>query len=234
MSRRRSSRKRGRESRERAHRTAAQWLARLKGSGGKEAVRLPPEFVLWILAGLLAHLDRRADVHLADLAEGALVHGGGLAVHDGTRWHTAGPAHEAALRAIAQAFADLDLRRGRRQDRGAWEILDKVAAAYTALCVGLNPDGSESDRDYLDEEMGRLGRQDLSDASIRRQFRTSLRRRVLHAALEQVARKELSPRATDQKIRQRADEIRRRLQRAGLLKLVGGSVPFISSDATES
>jgi hypothetical protein len=232
MRRRKSSSKRGRAPRERAHRTAAQWLTRLAGGQGKDAIRLPPDFMLWVLAGLLAHLDRRGDVHLADLAEGALVHGGSLTVHDGTGWQTAGPAHEAALRAIAQAFADLDLGRGRRQDRGAWELLDKVADAYTALCVGMNPDGSEANRDVLDEEMGRLGRPDLSDASVRRAFRTSLRRRVLRAALDQVARRELSPRSTGRQVRARAEEIRRRLQRAGLLKLVGGSVPFISSEAT--
>jgi hypothetical protein len=230
MRRRKTSNQRGRAPRERAHRTAAQWLTRLKSPEGKEATRLPPDFVLWVLAGLLAHLDRRGDVQLADLAEGALAHGAGLTVHDGTGWQTAGSAHEAALRAIAQAFADLDLRRGRRQDRGAWEMLDEVAGAYTALCVGMNPDGSAADRDYLDEEMGRLGRKDLSDASVRREFRTSLRRRVLRAALEQVARRELSARATDRQVRARAEEIRGRLQRAGLLKLVGGSMPFISSE----
>jgi len=27
----------------------------------------------------------------------------------------------------------------------------------------MTPDGAESDRDYLDEEMGRLGQKDLSD-----------------------------------------------------------------------
>jgi hypothetical protein len=230
MPKRKTSSKRGRAPRERGHRTAAQWLTRLTGEQGKDAIRLPPDFVLWVLAGLLAHLDRRGDVQLADLAEGALVHGGGLAVHDGTGWQTAGPAHEAALRAIAQAFADLDLRRGQRQDQGAWELLDQVADAYTALCVGMNPDGTEADRDVLDEEMGRLGRPDLRDASVRREFRTRVRRRVLRGALEQVARRELSTRATDRQARARADEIRRRLQRAGLLKLVGGSVPFISSE----
>jgi len=234
MRRRTSSLRKRPKSRERAHRTAAQWLARLKASDGKAVLHLPPDFVLWVLAGLLAHLDHRGDAHVADLAEGALVHGGGLAVHDGTGWQTAGPAHEAALRAIAQAFADLDLRRGRRQDRGAWEMLDKVAAAYTALCVGLHPDGSESDRDYLDEEMGRLGRRDLSDSSVRRQFRTNLRRRVLRDALVEVARKQLSSRAPEAKVRERGEEIRRRLQRAGLLGLVGGSVPFISSEGSES
>src|SRR5213593_2051796 len=178
-----ASRKRG-KSRERGHRSAAQWLARLKGGEGKSALHLPPDFVLWVLAGLLAHLDRQGDAHVADLAESALIHGGGLSVHDGTRWHSAGPAHDAALRAIAQAFADLDLSRGRRQDRGAWEMLDKVEAAYTGFCVGLRPDGTESDRDYLDEEMGRLGQKDLSDPLIRRRFRTNLRRRVLRAALD--------------------------------------------------
>jgi hypothetical protein len=165
-----ASRKR-QKSRERAHRTAAQWLARLKGGEGKAAHHPPPDFVLWVFAGLLAHLDHRGDAHVADLAEGALMHGGGLAVHDGTRWQSAGPAHDAALRAIAQAFADLDLTRGRRQDRGAWEMLDKVEAAYTGFCVGLRPDGTESDRDYLDEEMRRLGHENLSDSSIRKKFR---------------------------------------------------------------
>src|SRR5215510_4842857 len=100
--------------RARAHRPAAQWLARLKGGDGKTGLHLPPDFVLWVFAGLLAHLDRRGDSQIADLAEGALIHGGGLSVHDGTRWHSAGPAHEAALQAIAQAFADLDLTGGRR------------------------------------------------------------------------------------------------------------------------
>ena len=230
-----SSRKRrkSRKSRKRRRRTAAEWLARLKGSDGTVAVHLPPDFVLWVLAGLLAHLDRRGDSHLADLAEGALLHGGGLAGHDGTRRQGSRPTREAALRAIAQAFADLDLRRGRRQDKGAWEMLDKVEAAYTGLCVGLTPDGSESDRDYLDEEMGRLGQKDLSDPLIRRRFRTNLRRRVLRAALDEVARRQLPARATDRDIHARGDDIRRRLRRAGLLKLVGGSVPFISPEGTE-
>src|SRR6266850_2306297 len=172
-----ASRKRA-KSRERVRRSAAQWLARLKGGEGKAALHLPPDFVLWVFAGLLAHLDRRGDAHVADLAEGALVHGGGLSVHDGTRWQSAGPAHDAALRAIAQAFADLDLTRGRRQDRGAWEMLDKVEAAYTGFCVGLRPDGTESDRDYLDEEMRRLGQENLSDSTIRKKFRANLRRRL--------------------------------------------------------
>src|SRR5262245_29508835 len=127
-----ASRKRGKK-RERVHRSAAQWLARLKGGEGKSALHLPPDFVLWVFAGLLAHLDRRGDTHVADLAEGALVHGGGLSVHDGTRWQSAGPAHEAALRAIAQAFADLDLTHGRRPDRGAWEVLDEVEAAFAGF-----------------------------------------------------------------------------------------------------
>ncbi len=168
------------KSRERARRTASQWLIRLKGGEGKAALHLPPDFVLWVFAGLLAHLDRQGDAHVADLAEGALSHGGGLSVHDGTRWQSAGPAHDAALRAIAQAFADLDLTRGRRQDRGAWEMLDKVEVAYTSLCVGLR-------------------------------------------------RRQLSARATKRQIRARGDEIQRQLQRAGLLKLVGGSVPFVSA-----
>ena len=227
-SRKLASRKRS-KSRERAHRSAAQWLARLKSGEGKTALHLPPDFVLWVLAGLLAHLDRRGDAHVADLAEGALVHGGGLSVHDGTRWQSAGPAHDAALRAIAQAFADLDLTRGRRQDRGAWEMLDKVEAAYTGFCVGLRPDGTESDRDYLDEEMRRLGQDNLSDSTIRKKFRVNLRRRLLRAALDDVARRQLSARATKRQIRARGDEIQRHLERAGLLRLVGGSVPFVGA-----
>jgi hypothetical protein len=221
-----ASRKRGKK-RERVHRSAAQWLARLKGGEGKSALHLPPDFVLWVFAGLLAHLDRRGDTHVADLAEGALVHGGGLSVHDGQRWLSAGPAHEAALQAIAQAFADLDLTRGRRPDRGAWEMLDKVEAAYTGFCVGIRPDGTESDRDYLDEEMRRLGQENLSDSSVRKKFRANIRRRLLRAALDEVARRQLSARATKSRIRARGDEIQRHLQRAGLLKLVGGSVPFL-------
>jgi len=221
-----ASRKRGKK-RERAQRSAAQWLARLKGGEGKSALHLPPAFVLWVFAGLLAHLDRRGDRHVADLAEGALVHGGGLSVHDGTRWLSAGPAHEAALQAIAQAFADLDLTGGRRPDRGAWEMLDRVEAAYTGLCVGIRPDGTESDRDYLDEEMRRLGQENLSDSSVRKKLRANIRRRLLRAALDEVARRQLSARATKSRIRARGDEIQRHLQRAGLLKLVGGSVPFL-------
>ena len=217
------------KSRERTHRSAAQWLTRLKGGEGKAALHLPPDFVLWVFAGLLAHLDHRGDTHVADLAESALIHGGGLSVHGGTRWHSAGPAHDAALRAIAQAFADLDLSRGRRQDRGAWEMLDKVEAAYTGFCVGLRPDGTESDRDYLDEEMRRLGPESLSDSSTRKKFRTNLRRRLLRAALDDVARRQLPARATKRQIRARGDAIQRHLQRAGLLKLVGGSVPFVSA-----
>jgi len=217
------------KSRERTHRSAAQWLTRLKGGEGKAALHLPPDFVLWVFAGLLAHLDHRGDTHVADLAESALIHGGGLSVHGGTRWHSAGPAHDAALRAIAQAFADLDLSRGRRQDRGAWEMLDKVEAAYTGFCVGLRPDGTESDRDYLDEEMRRLGPESLSDSSTRKKFTTNLRRRLLRAALDDVARRQLPARATKRQIRARGDEIQRHLQRAGLLKLVGGSVPFVGA-----
>jgi hypothetical protein len=221
-----ASRKRGKK-RERVHRSAAQWLARLKGGEGKSALHPPPDFVLWVFAGLLAHLDRRGDTHVAELAEGALVHGGGLSVHDGQRWLSAGPAHEAALQAIAQAFADLDLTRGRRPDHGAWEMLDKVEAAYTGFCVGIRPDGTESDRDYLDEEMRRLGQENLSDSSVRKKFRANIRRRLLRAALDEVARRQLSARATKSRIRARGDEIQRHLQRAGLLKLVGGSVPFL-------
>jgi len=222
-----------RKRREHPHRTAAEWLALLAGSGGKLGVQLPPDFVLWVLAGLLAHLDRRGDSHLADLAAAALIHGGGLAVHEGSRWQRGGPSHQAALRTIAQAFADLDLRRGQRQDKGAWEVLNAVEAAYTGLCVGQKPDGSASDRDYLDEEMQRLGRKDLSDPVVRGQFRTNLRRRILSEALEEVARRQLPRRATERDIRARGHEIRRRLKDAGLLKLVGGSVPFISPEGTE-
>jgi len=112
-------------------------------------------------------------------------------------------------------------------------MLDKVEAAYTGLCVGMTPDGAETDRDYLDEEMGRLGQKDLSDPLVRRRFRTNLRRRVLRAALDEVARRQLPARATDRDIRARGDDIRRRLRRAGLLKLVGGSVPFISPEGAE-
>ncbi len=228
-SRKRKASRKPRRGRERANRSAAQWLTRLKGGEGKAALHLPPDFVLWVFAGLLAHLDHRGDTHIADLAEGALMHGGGLSVHDGTRWQSAGPAHDAALRAIAQAFADLDLSRGRRQDRGAWEMLDKVEAAYTGFCVGLRPDGTESDRDYLDEELRRLGPESLNDSSIRQKFRTNLRRRLLRAALDDVARRQLSSRASKGQVRARGDEIQRRLERAGLLKLVGGSVPFVSA-----
>jgi hypothetical protein len=228
-SRKRTRARKPKRSRERAQRSAAQWLIRLKGGDGKAGLHLPPDFVLWVFAGLLAHLDRRGDLQIADLAEGALIHGGGLSVHDGTRWHSAGPAHEAALRAIAQAFADLDLTRGHRPDRGAWEMLDRVEAAYTGFCVGLRPDGTESDRDYLDEELRRLGQESLSDSSTRKKFRTNLRRRLLRAALDDVARRQLSSSATKRQIRARGDEIQRHLQRAGLLKLVGGSVPFVSA-----
>jgi hypothetical protein len=225
--------RRPRKRRKRPRRTAAEWLAQLTASDTKETVQLSPNFVLWVLAGLLAHLDRRGDSHLADLAAGALIHGASLAVHEGARWQRGGPAHQAALRSIAQAFADLDLRRGRRQDKSAWDLLNTVEAAYTGLCVGLKPDGSASDRDYLDEEMQRLGRKDLGDPGIRRQFRTNLRRRLLSLALEEVARGQLSARATERGIRARGRDIRRRLQRAGLLKLVGGSVSFISPEGTE-
>jgi hypothetical protein len=228
-SRKRTASRRPKKTRERAHRSAAQWLSRLTGGEGKAALHLPPDFVLWVFAGLLAHLDDRGDTHVADLAEGALMHGGGLSVHDGTRWQSAGPAHDAALRAIAQAFADLDLTRGRRQDRGAWEMLDKVEAAYTSFCVGLRPDGTESDRDYLDEEVRRLGSENLSDSSTRKKLRTNVRRRLLRAALDDVARRQLPARATKRQIRTRGDKIQRHLQRAGLLRLVGGSVPFASA-----
>jgi hypothetical protein len=222
-----------RRRRERPRRTAAQWLVRLTGGDAKDAAPLSPDFVLWVLAGLLAHLDRRGDSHLADLAAGALVHGASLAVHDGARWQRGGPAHQAALRTIAQAFADLDLSRGRRRDAGAWELLNTVDAAYTGLCVGLKPDGSASDRDYLDEAMQRLGQKNLRDPGVRRQFRTILRRRLLNVALEEVARAQLTARATERAIRARSRDMSRRLQRAGLLKLVGGSASFISPEGTE-
>jgi hypothetical protein len=225
--------RKSRRRRERPRRTPAQWLARLTGGDANALGQLSPDFVLWVLAGLLAHLDRRGDSHLADLAAGALVHGASLAVLDGARWQRGGPAHQAALRTIAQAFADLDLSRGRRRDAGAWELLNTVDSAYTSLCVGLKPDGSPSDRDYLDEEMQRLGRKDLRDPGVRRQFRTILRRRLLNLALEEVARAQLTARATGGAIRARSRDIRRRLQRAGLLKLVGGSASFISPEGTE-
>jgi hypothetical protein len=219
-----------RKRRERPRHTAAQWLARLTGSDGKGAIQLPPDFALWILAGLLAHLDRRGDSYLADLAAGALIHGGSLTVHNERR---GGPSHQAALRTIAQAFSDLDLRRGRRPDKGAWELLNTVEAAYAGLCVALKPDGSPSERDYLDEEMRRLGPKDLGDPVVRRQFRTNLRLRILGVALEEAARQQLPARATARDIRGRADEIRRRLRGAGLLKLVGGTVPFITPEGSE-
>jgi hypothetical protein len=226
--------RRPRKRRERARRTAAQWLARLTDGNAKGPPQLSADFVLWVLAGLLAHLDRRGDSDLADLAAGALVHGASLAVHEGAGWQRGGPAHQAALRTIAQAFADLDLSRGRRRDdAGAWELLNTVDAAYTGLCVGLKPDGSASDRDYLDEEMQRLGRRDLRDPGDRRQFRTTLRRRLLNLALEEVARAQLKARATERAIRARSRDMSRRLQRAGLLKLVGGSASFISPEGTE-
>src|SRR4030095_13902194 len=101
-----------RKPRERPHHTAAEWLARLTGSDGKGAIQLPPDFALWILASLLAHLDRRGDSYLADLAAGALIHGGSLTVHDDARGRRGGPSHQAALRAIAQAFSHLHLPRG--------------------------------------------------------------------------------------------------------------------------
>jgi hypothetical protein len=222
-----------RKRRERPHHTAAEWLARLTGSDGKGAIELPRDFVLWMLAGLLAHLDRRGDAYLADLAAGALIHGGSLTVQDDARWRRGAPSHQAALRTIAQAFADLDLRRGRRPDKGAWELLNTVEAAYTGLCVALKPDGSASERDYLDEEMRRLGPKDLGDPVVRRQFRTNLRLRILRVALVEVARQQLPARATARDIRGRADEIRRRLRRAGLLKLVGGTVPFITPEGSQ-
>jgi hypothetical protein len=52
-------------------------------------------------------------------------------------------------------------------------------------------------------------------------------------ALEEVARQQLPARATARDIREHGDEIRRRLRRAGLLKLVGGTVPFITPEGTE-
>lgn len=225
--------RRPRKRRARPRRTAAQWLARLTGGHAKDSGQLSLDFVMWVVAALLAHLDRRGDAHLADLAAGALVHGASLAVHDGARWQRGGPAHQAALRTIAQAFADLDLSRGRRRDAGAWDLLNTVDSAYTGLCVGLKPDGSPSDRDYLDEEMQRLGRKNLRDPGVRRQFRVVLRGRLLNLALEEVARAQLTTRATERAIRGRSHDIRRRLQRAGLLKLVGGSASFISPEGTE-
>ena len=77
--------------------------------------------------------------------------------------------------------------------------------------------------------MRRLGQTNLSDSSIRTKFRANLRRRLLRAALDDVARRQLSARATKRQIRVRGDEIQRHLQRAGLLKLVGGSVPFVGA-----
>src|SRR5262249_33557811 len=165
-----ASQKRGKK-RERAHRSAAQWLARLKGGEGKGGLHLPPDLDLWVFAGLLAHLDRRGVTHVADLPQGALIHRGGRRVDGLTRQLRAGPGHEGVLRSSAQAFADLDLTRGSRPARGAWEMLDRVEAAYTGLCVGIRPDGTESDRDYLDEEMRRLGQENLSDSSVRKKLR---------------------------------------------------------------
>src|SRR5207247_1811931 len=104
---------------------------------GNDALQLPPDFVLWVLAGLLAHLDRRGDSHVADLAGGALIHGGGLAVPDGARWQRGGPAHRAALQTIAQAFADLDLRPGRRLQRAC--RLKLVAGSVPFI----SPEGTE-------------------------------------------------------------------------------------------
>src|SRR5207302_10945794 len=88
------------KSRERTHRSAAQWLTRLKGGEGKAALHLPPDFVLWVFAGLLAHLDHRGDAHVADLAEGALIPGRGLPVPDGTLRPSPGPATAPPLQAI--------------------------------------------------------------------------------------------------------------------------------------
>jgi len=104
-------------------------------------------------------------------------------------------------------------------------MLDKVEAAYTGFCVGLRPDGTESDRDYLDEEMRRLGQENLSDSTIRKKFRANLRRRLLRAALDDVAHRQLSARATKRQIRARGDEIQRHLQRAGLLRLGAARSP---------
>src|SRR2546422_9585557 len=101
------------------------------------------------------------------------------------------------------------------------------------LGVGMSLDGAEFKRVYLDKEMGHLGVKDLSDPLVRRRFRTNLRRRLLRAALDEVARRQLPALATDRDIRARGDDIRRHLRRAGLLKLVGGSVPFISPEGTE-
>src|SRR5207245_9310144 len=90
-----------------------------------------------------------------------------------------------------------------REDKGGWDVLNGVEAAYTGLCVGQKPDGSASDRDYLDEEMQRLRRKDLSDPVVRGQFRTNLRRRILSEALEEVARRQLPHRATERAVRAR-------------------------------
>ena len=81
--------------------------------------------------------------------------------------------------------------------------------------------------------MRRLGPKDLGDPVVRRQFRTNLRLRILRVALEEVARQQLPARATARDIREHGDEIRRRLRRAGLLKRVGGTVPFITPEGTE-
>jgi hypothetical protein len=75
--------------------------------------------------------------------------------------------------------------------------------------------------------MRRLGQGSLSDSAVRKKFRANIRRRLLRAALDDVARRQLSARATKRQIRARGDQIKRHLQRAGLLKLVGGSVPFL-------
>jgi restriction endonuclease Mrr len=77
--------------------------------------------------------------------------------------------------------------------------------------------------------MRRLGQGNLSDSAVRKKFRTAIRRRLLQAALDEVARRQVSTRATQQQIRARGEQIKRHLQRAGLLKLVGGSVPLLGA-----
>ena len=78
-----------------------------------------------------------------------------------------------------------------------------------------------------------MGEEILATLGSGSKFRTKLRRRLLSLALEEVARRQLPARATGRDIRARGHDIRRRLQRAGLLKLVAGSVPFISPEGTE-
>jgi len=147
-------------------------------------------------------------------------------VHDGTRWQSAGPAHDAALRAIAQAFADLDLTHGRRQDRGAWEMLDKVEAAYTGFASGSDPTAPNPTATTSTRKCAASARRISATRRFRKKFRANLRRRLLRAALDDVAHRQLSARATKRQIRARGDEIQRHLQRAGLLRLVGRLGPL--------